>query len=250
MGKKLFGAIPAALFVILLHSNVASAQYEIFVAANRGDLRSVETILRREPALASSKSRGGFTPLHMAAINGHAAICEVLIEKGASINERNLDGATPLIKAVQGNHPELVRMLLKMGADPNLRDNTGANALLIAEMKDHSAITSLLIPVTEPGTSTAGGATALHLAASRSVSDTSLLLQRGADVNARDNRGWTPLHSAVSAGQSRIVQILLLKGADTTLENNRGETPVEMANRRGNAEIVNLLAKQEGDKHE
>jgi ankyrin repeat protein len=220
MRIKLSTVVTLVLATILVSSSYSYAQYEIFVAANRGDVKAIEALLRKNPDLATSKSRGGFTPLHMAAINGHT---------------------TPLIKAVQGNHLDLVILFLRMGADVNLQDDNGANPLLIAEMKEYSDISALLIPVSNVSITTSGGATALHLAASRSASDVESLLSKGADINVKDNRGWTPLHSAVSGGQIEAVKLLIEKGADRSIENKRGETPLALASRRGNKEIERFL---------
>ena len=51
-----------------------------------------------------------------------------------------------------------------------------------------------------------------------------LLLERGADANARDNDHITPLHLASEDGRLKIVRALLDRGANVNMENNRGET--------------------------
>jgi hypothetical protein len=51
-----------------------------------------------------------------------------------------------------------------------------------------------------------------------------------ADVNARDNDGYTPLHHAAARGDNEMIQYLVSKGADPKIVNRAGVTTVDMAN--------------------
>ena len=55
-----------------------------------------------------------------------------------------------------------------------------------------------------------------------------LLLERGTDMNAQDEFGWTPLHSASNNGRHEISQFLLLRGANLKLDNCLGETALHL----------------------
>jgi len=55
------------------------------------------------------------------------------------------------------------------------------------------------------------------------------LLENGANPNARDGYGWTPLHSAALNGHVEIVKILLERGADPRIADNRGHIPLDYA---------------------
>ena len=59
------------------------------------------------------------------------------------------------------------------------------------------------------------------------------MIQKGAEVNARDNDGYTPLHRAVSDHSYRdkreLVELLLVNGADINVKNNEGLTPLHTA---------------------
>ena len=70
------------------------------------------------------------------------------------------------------------------------------------------------------------------------------LVERGADVNTKDRAGWTPLMEAASKGHAEAVMILLASGADANAKSNKGWTAVK-ATPKGNAEIIKLL-KQAG----
>ena len=79
------------------------------------------------------------------------------------------------------------------------------------------------------------------------------LLDSGADINARDQREWTPLLWAVSRGQIDLVKLLLDKGADVNAKGEHGWTPLMEAANRGHSDAVKLLLKKRADvnlKHE
>ena len=67
------------------------------------------------------------------------------------------------------------------------------------------------------------------------------LLERGADVNARDNDGYTALIWAAFNGHAEIVTALLERGADVDARNNDGDTALMWAAHNGHAEIATLL---------
>jgi len=69
-----------------------------------------------------------------------------------------------------------------------------------------------------------------------------LLIAKGANVNAKDNFDWTPLHSAVY-GNKDIVELLITEGANVNARTRASRTPLWYAKNEGNAEIVELLRK-------
>jgi ankyrin repeat protein len=77
----------------------------------------------------------GFTPLHLAAQQQHAAVAVILIAAGADLNARNRFGNTPLWGALYNVHDgdgEVVRVLLDAGADPDAENNYGASPRSLA----------------------------------------------------------------------------------------------------------------------
>ena len=60
----------------------------------------------------------------------------------------------------------------------------------------------------------------------------------GADPNARQGSGWTPLHSAAHNGDAETVALLLARGADAAATNDEGATVLSMAEESGNADVI------------
>jgi ankyrin repeat protein len=84
---------------------------------------------------------------------------------------------------------------------------------------------------------------ALHAAvASRNAEAVALLLDRGADPNARQQVGYTPLMGAANAGREDLVDLLLRHGADRTLVNDEGKTAADIARERGHAAVAARLS--------
>ena len=67
------------------------------------------------------------------------------------------------------------------------------------------------------------------------------LINKGANVNAANNEGYTPLMYAASSDQYLPVLLLLEKGADVNAVDKNNETPLQMADRSGEESICNLL---------
>ncbi len=155
------------------------------------------------------------------------AVMRLLLAAGAQVNARNAEGRTALSFAAGFLDPDAMRLLLEHGADPNLTDHRGTSPLLHA-----------LLPYR-------GEATRLEVV--------NLLLGKGADVNARapgDHR--TALHQALRPGHASVVQALLQHGADPNARDDAGSTPLMYAVQRSyltadTADIVRLLAKAGAD---
>ncbi|KAJ1484785.1 ankyrin repeat protein, partial [Baffinella frigidus] len=80
------------------------------------------------------------------------------------------------------------------------------------------------------------GSTPLHCSVARpcGIGITRLLIKRGADLNARNTQGWTPLHVACREGNEVLALLLVQNGADVSAETNQGHAPLRYATRPGN----------------
>jgi hypothetical protein len=72
-----------------------------------------------------------------------------------------------------------------------------------------------------------------------------LLLDRGADINLQNEKGFTALMHALINGDTEIVKLLIDRGADIDLQNMYGETALDIAITKGNQKIIDILRKAE-----
>jgi len=209
-----------------------------------GDVEAATKLLQRGASVNQRDGLGG-TPLHDAAWSGDEPMAELLLKFKADPNAKHREGgSTPLHYAVVTNHPGLVALLLKRGADARLTSAGGATALHLAANRGYVEIIRLLLdaglPVDLPD---ASGATALHEAAWKGQAEAAtLLLERGAQINARHRTtGSTPLLEAAGKGQAGLVELLLKKGVDSSIRDNEGNSALSIALQVRNGPVAALL---------
>ena len=79
-----------------------------------------------------------------------------------------------------------------------------------------------------------------------SIEEVKQHLAAGAEVNAKDKDGGTPLSYAAFHGQTEIVELLIAKGADVNAKNRYGTTPLDDAIQQKRTETADLLRKHGG----
>ena len=142
-------------------------------------------------------------------------------------------GRTLLHEASARGNPTLVKLLLDVGADPNAMDGGGHTPLYsVANECTNSEAGRVIRALAECGANVNadGGVkrcTALHMAARRgNVAAAEALLDCGADIEARDSLGETPLRRSVNCGKIQVARLLLNRGADVHSKGSKSLTPL------------------------
>lgn len=113
---------------------------------------------------------------------------------------------------------------------------------------DANAVVVALARGADPNAQIAGDGTLLHLAVIAGCLETvEQLINSGARLNARDGRGWTPLHFAGFANDDpKLIDRLLAAGADINVRDRNGMTPLDCASAMGISATAQALLKAGG----
>ncbi|KAJ8769478.1 hypothetical protein K2173_002968 [Erythroxylum novogranatense] len=117
---------------------------QVLMAARRGDLRCLETLLR-SGANVNYRDQYGLTALHAAAIKGHRDVVSMLVEYGLDLECSDNEGHTPLHLAVEGGSLETVKVLALKGANVGAKNGRGATPMCMAEAIGYVDISQFLV---------------------------------------------------------------------------------------------------------
>jgi len=179
-------------------------------AVQAGNADATRTILANAPGLLQATEKDGLTLLHIAALQGHVPLVELLATMGANVNAMGARREAPLHLAAIHGHTEVARILIEHGADVNARGQKGETPLHFAAVYGHTDLAELLI-------------------------------QKGTHITLKNELGMTALHLAAWRGPLEIVELLIKLGANVNLADVKGNTPLDWAGRKNRSDVANIL---------
>lgn len=282
--KKL-GSIIIVFFLVLTTSlrgqQVSNAVEELLKLFENGNTTEILEILEEDPQQMKVDLGAGMTPLHYAAYFGNVSVFDYLLQKGANLNSPDQRGLAPVWFTVSGQRPSMLRKLIALGADLSIKNAQGDNMLFRAITARNPELVQILLengfdpmqqntynmtPI-EHATgmnsveiinllvSKGAGLQVpssrlplLHRAAgSRGAEVLHYLLDRGFEIDAKDNTGRTPLMMAVDFGNLEAARALILRGTDINLANSEGIVPMQIAVKKGSADLIDLFIAKKAD---
>ena len=208
-------------------------------AVTGGDVAKVKDLLIRNSQLAHARDEKGVSAILLAVYYRKSEIVKALLDANPVLD---------LFEAAATGQTERVKELVSK--DSNLAGAysiDGFPVLGLATFFGHRETAVLLISAGADVNAAAKNdmrVTALHAAAaSRQLEIARLLIERGADVNARQQAEFTPLHEAAASGQLEFAELLLTHGADVKAKSDAGKTPLALALDAGRTEMATLLRK-------
>jgi quinoprotein dehydrogenase-associated probable ABC transporter substrate-binding protein len=207
------------------------------------DIDRVSYLLKHK-ARVNSYDDQGYTPLINAIRSGYVAVATYLVEHKADVNRADRTGWTPLMWAAWADNPASARMLIAHGARLDATDNDGLTPLAIAAQNAKVKTIPVLLDngADVNARVTKGGYTPLMLASlsGSNVLATSLI-EHGADANAANSGGVTALMIAAAGNHPAIAEVLLQSGADVNARSEDGRTALSIARAHSNDAVTKVL---------
>lgn len=226
--------------------NSENGVHELHAAVLRGDFELVQSLITSGDAdVDTPDEEKGVTALLLAAGKGKVQVVELLVKLGANVTlQRGKYQMSALHCATKGGHLAVVKVLLSAdNSNLNALDGTGCTALYWATRKGHVKIAEYLLDQGADAEKTRADWRPLHTACTRDdLAMVTLLLAKGAHVNATMEFGITPLDFTATQGSVEVATVLLDAGADVNNQDEKtATTPLHRAAIRGGMDMVSLL---------
>jgi ankyrin repeat protein len=236
---KLFRRLVTLALMIGPFAMPAEAQTpgdKLWDAINGQDVAALRAAVA-EGADVNAANNEGRMPLYRALVLQRQPLVEALLELGANANATDHHGDPLLIIALSVGSADGALALIRAGADPSARDTIGKSALYYAiNMRQPEIVAALIAAggdVNAPSDAIDASDPTLPLFLAIKLGDLAVaqqLLAAGADANARDAKGSTPLHRAVLARPEDFLLALLGAlfdaGADANAMRPKGGAPL------------------------
>jgi uncharacterized protein len=216
-------------------------------AVRQDDAEMVDRLIKAG-ANVKAANRYGITPLYLACVNGSAPMIAKLLDAGADANTPTAEGETPLMTVARTGSAEAAKVLLAHGADVNSKEQWRQQTpLMWAAAECHPEVAQELIAhsadvnakqvewqwerqmTKEPREKwmPLGGLTALHFAARQGcLAGAEVLIKAGAQINATNPNGFSPILLAIINAHYDVAAYLLRQGADANIADEVGRTPL------------------------
>ncbi|XP_041124124.1 poly [ADP-ribose] polymerase tankyrase-2 isoform X3 [Polyodon spathula] len=199
--------------------------------------KQVCELLLRKGANVNEKTKDFLTPLHMASEKSHNDVVELLIKHEAKVNALDHLGQTALHRAAHCGHLQTIRLLLSAGCDPLIVSLQGFSA---SQMGNEN-----VQQVLQEGVLIGNSDSDRQLLEAAKSGDSEVVkkLCTLQNVNCRDVEGRlsTPLHFAAGYNRVAVVEYLLQHGADVHAKDKGGLVPLHNACSYGHYEVAELL---------
>ena len=186
----------------------------LYHAAKLGFRDLAAHLIAEHPEHVNARDNIENTPMQVAASGGHTDVVSLLLEHGADVDSRGRDKWIPLHWACFSGTLKTGECLLDHGADINAREEVGWTPLYLCALFANDS--------------------------AEFAEFAQMLLERGAEVDARNKRDRTSLHMAVEMGNIQFVRLLLKHGADVNARDKSGNIPSHYTIKK---EILELLSK-------
>jgi len=198
------------------------AEESIFTETIKGNFAKVKEMLDENPELIEQRI-GNATVLNYAAFCGHKNILELFLEQGCDV--KNIDTESPLQSAAQLNQVDIIKLLIDEDADVNAKDFMGNTPVFWCTSKEAAEI--FIKNGADLNNKNEDGDTALHFILSHHGHKGILAYLVGLKNYIRRELGEKDRHKALSI-QLEIAQCLINNGADIKAKNNKGQTPLDV----------------------
>ena len=194
----------------------------------------------------------GDTWIHRAIDGGYRQeLIRTMIDHGADVNAMNKHNETAFMTACKKGNVDAIKLLFSVGTNPNIKNDDGQTWIHHTVIGNWSreVLQVVMSHGGDVNATTKDNITALMLASRTGNVDTiNVLLAAGADPNITDAGGYTCLHDAVDVGCNKeTLKAIIDHGANINAANKKGVTPLMQAFQVGNINAISVLLDAEAD---
>ncbi|XP_010547928.1 PREDICTED: probable protein S-acyltransferase 23 isoform X2 [Tarenaya hassleriana] len=221
---------------------------DVYSASAYGDFQQLRSFVEHGGASVSLPDGNGYYTLQWASLNNFVDVAQYIIEHGGDVNAADNIHQTALHWAAVRGSIAVADLLLQNGARIEAADVNGYRAVHVAAQYGQTGFLNHIIATygADYNALDKEGTSPLHWAAYKGFTDTiRLLLFRDACQNRQDNKGYTPLHWAVVRENIEACTLLVHTGTkeELFLKDSAGFTPFQLASDKGHRQLALFLSK-------